>query len=85
MNSPAQLAALQAALPDALCVEMEGAAVAQVCHEYEVPCAIVRTISDRADGTACVDFSRFLSEVASAYSAGILRRFIHALIIREPT
>ena len=85
VNSPVQLAALQAALPDALCVEMEGAAVAQVCHEYEVPCAIVRTISDRADGTACVDFNRFLSEVASAYSAGILRRFIHALIIREPT
>lgn len=36
-------------LPSALCVEMEGAAVAQVCLEFGVPFACVRMISDRAD------------------------------------
>lgn len=36
-------------VPSALCVEMEGAAVAQVCLEFEVPFACVRMISDRAD------------------------------------
>lgn len=70
--------ALQASLPDALCVEMEGAAVAQICHEYDVPYAVLRTISDRADGSASVDFSLFLNEVASFYSAGILRHFLAA-------
>ncbi|NYT24743.1 5'-methylthioadenosine/adenosylhomocysteine nucleosidase [Alcaligenaceae bacterium] len=66
-------------LPDALCVEMEGAAVAQICHEYGVRFAVVRTISDRADDTAVHDFNGFLAGVASHYSAGILRRVMTAL------
>ncbi|OZI37271.1 5'-methylthioadenosine/S-adenosylhomocysteine nucleosidase [Bordetella genomosp. 10] len=70
---------LAADLPATLCVEMEGAAVAQVCHEYGVPCAVLRTVSDRADAAAPVDFKAFLHEVASFYSAGIIGRFIAAL------
>ncbi|CAM3636166.1 5'-methylthioadenosine/adenosylhomocysteine nucleosidase [Bordetella sputigena] len=66
------------ALPDTLCVEMEGAAVAQVCHEYEIPCAVLRTISDRADAAAPVDFAGFLTHIASHYSSGIVSRFIEA-------
>ena len=42
-------AAVSARVPRAACVEMEGAAVAQVCFEYSVPFACVRMISDRAD------------------------------------
>jgi len=57
---------------------MEGAAVAQVCHEYGARFAIVRTVSDRADDTASHDFSGFLAAVASHYSAGILRRLMEA-------
>ena len=72
------VAQLQASLPAALCVEMEGAAVTQVCHEYDVPCAIMRTVSDRADDTAHLDFSAFLRDVASVYSAGVIERFLEA-------
>jgi adenosylhomocysteine nucleosidase len=57
--------------PDALAVEMEGAAVAQVCHDFKVPFVVIRTISDRADDTAHVDFKRFISKVASRYSVAI--------------
>lgn len=60
----AESATLRAALPDALAVEMEGAAVAQACHAFGVPLAVVRSISDRADDTAHVDFGQFLREVA---------------------
>ncbi|MFV9473741.1 5'-methylthioadenosine/adenosylhomocysteine nucleosidase [Advenella sp. RU8] len=67
---------LQQDLPAALCVEMEGASVAQICYEYEVPFAVVRIISDQADGSAHIDFSAFLEQVARFYSAGILRRFL---------
>lgn len=70
------VSSLRGLLPTALCVEMEGAAVAQVCHEYGIPCVIMRTISDRADDTAHVDFSAFLREVASHYSAGVVERFL---------
>jgi len=45
-------------------VEMEGAAVAQVCTLNKTPFLIVRTISDKADGTALEDFTKFLPIVA---------------------
>jgi len=68
----AESRALQSALPEALAVEMEGAAFAQVCHDYGLPFAAVRTISDRADDAAHIDFTRFIQEVASRYSAAIV-------------
>lgn len=64
--------ALRQELPHAQAVEMEGAAVAQVCHDFGVPFAAVRTISDRADDGAHVDFGRFVSAVAARYSAQVM-------------
>ena len=72
----AESEALQRELPDALAVEMEGAAVAQVCHDCDVPFAVVRTISDRADDHAHLDFGRFLREVAGPLSGAIVRRWL---------
>lgn len=69
---------LQAALPEALAVEMEGAAIAQVCHDYGVPFAAVRTISDRADDEAHGDFVRFIREVASRHSAAVIEALLRA-------
>jgi adenosylhomocysteine nucleosidase len=59
---------LQADLPDALAVEMEGAALAQVCYTAEIPYAVARTISDRADHEAALDFPKFLAQVAAPYA-----------------
>lgn len=72
-----EIGALRLRLPGALCVEMEGAAVAQVCDEYAVSFAIVRTISDTADHNSVHDFPRFSREIAGHYSAGILSRFLN--------
>jgi adenosylhomocysteine nucleosidase len=72
--------ALRDALPDALAVEMEGAALAQVCYEYGVPCAVVRTISDTADAAAPASFAEFLAAIAGTYSSGILSRFLRSRI-----
>ena len=47
------------------CVEMEGAAVAQVCVINEIPHLIVRTVSDKADGTAVQDYNQFFPIVAN--------------------
>ncbi|OIQ77023.1 5'-methylthioadenosine/S-adenosylhomocysteine nucleosidase [mine drainage metagenome] len=55
---------------------MEGAAVAQVCHDYDVPFALVRTVSDRADDTAHIDFGRFIHTVAGAYSLALMRALL---------
>lgn len=70
---------LQRELPEALAVEMECAAMAQVCHDYGVPLAAVRTISDRADDAAHVDFPRFIERIASRYSVAVLDRLLRAL------
>jgi adenosylhomocysteine nucleosidase len=74
VSSQTESSELALRLPHALAVEMEGAAMAQVCTAYGVPCAMVRTISDRADDQAHVDFSRFLAEVASPMSREIISR-----------
>ncbi|MBE7942545.1 MULTISPECIES: 5'-methylthioadenosine/adenosylhomocysteine nucleosidase [Ramlibacter] len=75
VSTTAESRALQLALPQALAVEMEGAAIAQVCHDHGVPFAAVRTISDRADDEAHGDFLSFIRDVASRHSAAIVREF----------
>jgi len=69
----AQSQALRDALPDALAVEMEGAAVAQVCADFGRPFAVLRTVSDRADDAAHLGFARFVDEVAAEFSRDIVR------------
>jgi len=78
-ESGALRAALAGAGYEVLAVEMEGAAVAQVCHDYGVPFAAVRTISDRADDSAHVDFPRFVKEVARHYAHVIVERLLISL------
>ncbi|HWO74004.1 MAG TPA: 5'-methylthioadenosine/adenosylhomocysteine nucleosidase [Dehalococcoidia bacterium] len=72
-------AAILTALPDALCVEMEGAAVAQVCHLNRVPFVVVRVISDKADAAAAADFLTFVERVAPAYAVGVVRELLPRL------
>jgi len=73
-----QIAALKAALPDLLAVEMEGAAVAQVCFELGIPFAVIRTISDNANDDAAVDFMHFIQTVASRYAYDVIENFCKA-------
>ncbi len=54
------------------CVEMEGAAVGQVCALNDVPFLLVRAISDRADGSSDVDFQAFLQEAAHSSARVVL-------------
>lgn len=60
---------------DADAVEMEGAAVAQVCQLNDIPFAVLRTISDNADENALVDFKAILDK-ASIEEFEILKRAI---------
>jgi adenosylhomocysteine nucleosidase len=57
--------------------EMEGAAIGQVCALYGVKFAVLRSISDKADGSADVSFALF-AEKAAALSASILLKFIQS-------
>lgn len=59
---------------DADCVEMEGAAVAQVCYLDNIPFIVIRSISDSPNGNNAIDFKEFVS-LASKKCAYILRKF----------
>ena len=56
----------------ARCCEMEGAAIAQVCHLNAVPCAIVRAISDKADGSSSIDYPTFEAQAARNSAALVI-------------
>ena len=64
-------------LPTISCVEMEGAAVAQVCFEYNIPFSILRIISDNANDNAHIDFPKFAKEIASHYALEILKEYFN--------
>lgn len=68
--------ALHSAGYDALAVEMEGAAIAQACADYGIPFAAVRTISDRADDNAHMDFPAFVEAVARRYAQHIVAHWL---------
>jgi len=75
VNSNQKIKEIQKLVPQSLCVEMEGAAVAQVCYEYEIPFQIIRIISDKADNNSHIDFPKFANEVAGKYALGILEKY----------
>jgi adenosylhomocysteine nucleosidase len=59
----------------AAAVEMEGAAVVQVCRQFRVPCLVIRSITDRADGQAERSYDQFIT-VASENAASLVAAII---------
>jgi len=64
-------------------VEMEGAAVAQVCYQHHVPCLVIRSISDHADASAGDDLERFY-RIAARNSATLVREIIRLFAMCSP-
>lgn len=58
--------------------EMEGAAVAQVCFQQNIPFLIIRSISDKANEKASVDFQTF-KKIASDNSATLVKEILKKL------
>lgn len=64
-------------------VEMEGAAVAQVCHQLGTPCLVVRSLSDRADSSAVRDIELFY-RIAAENSAALVMGMVQRLALGAP-
>lgn len=58
------------------CVEMEGAAIGQTCYLNKIPFVILRSISDKADGSAHVNFNEFVNR-AAVNSSEIVEKIIN--------
>jgi adenosylhomocysteine nucleosidase len=59
----------------ACAVEMEGAAVAQLCYQRGIGCLVIRSISDKADRSAVMDKQLFYT-VAAKNSAGLVVKIV---------
>ncbi len=54
------------------CAEMEGAAIAQVCHLNHIPFVIIRAISDKADDSEEVSFEIFAKKAAAISASAVI-------------
>ncbi len=67
----------------ASCLDMETAGLAQACESFNLPWLAIRVISDKADGSAHVDFPSFLPK-ASEKLARIVRQVAEEWLALRP-
>lgn len=63
---------------DGFCTEMEGAAVAQACYLNKIPFVIIRSISDKADDSAEMNYSQF-TQLAAANSCKLIEKMVEIM------
>lgn len=78
MNDPERMKKLKEIFPNLLAVEMEGAAIAQVCHQFETPFVVIRALSDIAGKESNISFNQFL-EKAALHSATMVMNIVQEL------
>lgn len=64
MNDPVRVEAVREKMPNLYAAEMEAAAIAQVCHAFQIPFVVIRALSDIAGKESNVSFEQFLSKAA---------------------
>ncbi len=69
MADPERVAATRAQFPEMKAVEMEAAAVAQVCHQFGARFVVIRALSDIAGKASSQSFDAFLEQAAKHSSA----------------
>lgn len=73
VNGADKIAQIRRDFPTVAAVEMEAAAIAQVCHAFNIPFVIVRAISDVADKESHLSFDEFLPLAAEKSSEIVLK------------
>lgn len=78
MNDPVRVEKVRGYFPTMKAVEMEAAAVAQVCYQFGTPFVVIRALSDIAGKQSNISFDEFLP-VAAKHSTQIVLKVISKL------
>ena len=78
MNDPVRVENVRTHFPHMKASEMEAAAVAQVCHQFDVPFVVIRALSDIAGKESSISFDEFLP-TAAKHSTEIVLQVINKL------
>ena len=78
MTKADDIAKARANFPSMAAVEMEGAAIAHTCHQFNIPFVIIRSLSDIAGAESPTSFDEYL-ETASVNSSKLVLNMLNAL------
>lgn len=78
MSDPDKVEFVREKFPDIQAVEMEGAAIAQVAYQFDIPFVIIRSLSDIAGQKSEISFDKFIIK-ASVNSANLVIKMIKML------
>lgn len=78
MTKDDDIAKARANFPTMAAVEMEGAAIAQTCHQFNVPFVVIRSMSDIAGKESPTSFEAYL-ETASVNSSELVFNMLNDL------
>ncbi len=78
MTKDEDIAKARANFPTMAAVEMEGAAIAQTCHQFKTPFVVIRSMSDIAGKESPTSFEAYL-ETASINSSKMVINMLDAL------
>lgn len=73
MSNPERVFKVKQQFPELIAAEMEAAAVAQVCHEFNIPFVVIRALSDIAGKESSLSFDEFLPDAAQHSSEVVMR------------
>src|SRR5699024_3447732 len=73
MDKPDRVSSILEHFNDVIALEMEAAAIAQVCYQYDKPFVIMRALSDIAGKESSLSFESFLEKAANNSSELIMR------------
>ncbi|WP_033544168.1 5'-methylthioadenosine/S-adenosylhomocysteine nucleosidase [Planococcus sp. CAU13] len=82
MNDPERVELVRSQFPAMKASEMEAAAVAQVCYQFDTAFVVIRALSDIAGKESSVSFDEFLPK-AAAHSTKIVLRVVERLVSRQ--
>lgn len=82
MSDPERVQLVRSQFPEMKAAEMEAAAVAQVCFQFDTAFVVIRALSDIAGKESSISFDEFLP-VAAEHSTKIVLRVVERLVARQ--